>query len=630
MAGQKPVKIEDFTPDDAEAVTKWLNNPHDWDPGHIYDAIGYAPGHGGYRSTQDLEPGFLDKLGQQFGIETDKLKERRELFEKQQAIKPLVQGLIATKLELFKNERYMPETTADGADVMQTNGFGPAAGQPGQGGLQPAPVANSLGGPTAPGAQAPGLQPAPTMGDPAMAGLPPGASSTAMASGLPVLSQTYPTAAPGEFPGDKPGQPGPEVPRPAPTTDPDLMATYKPVTGIESTDPIRIGPVPFNAEAPLNVRPEPMMMADRKPLPPGPPPARALKPWERKAAADTIHAKATGHLVSDGKGGLKPYHPEAELLDGPQLTELSDIMDGKKPSGVRLPAAQAVAAMRGRHETKDKDVTVPVREYMASKGWKETPENIDAARKAVHGEKQRTELEQIKYKEDLQRYSKDVLDELGAMGVPDPTTATPDQIDQAIKSSVDRKVDTHTRNMVNTFNHSAIDAPDKEKLTALQQVAHVTHRLKTEFTDEQLSRYVGKIDNPKEKILQFIKEDPEFAKFDALINRAKTAAFETGGKALTPMEASILFGFLPTAEEWSPANFKMKLLESADYANSKSKNIVELATTNRMNLAKQVEKAMPKDSSNNGPAHIKGDDDYAKLPSGSVFVGPDGKTRRKP
>ncbi len=30
------------------------------------------------------------------------------------------------------------------------------------------------------------------------------------------------------------------------------------------------------------------------------------------------------------------------------------------------------------------------------------------------------------------------------------------------------------------------------------------------------------------------------------------------------------------------------------------------------------------------PVHIKGDEDYAKLPSGALFIGPDGKVRRKP
>lgn len=31
-----------------------------------------------------------------------------------------------------------------------------------------------------------------------------------------------------------------------------------------------------------------------------------------------------------------------------------------------------------------------------------------------------------------------------------------------------------------------------------------------------------------------------------------------------------------------------------------------------------------------GPTRIRGDDDYARLPSGAVFIGPDGKQRRKP
>lgn len=44
----------------------------------------------------------------------------------------------------------------------------------------------------------------------------------------------------------------------------------------------------------------------------------------------------------------------------------------------------------------------------------------------------------------------------------------------------------------------------------------------------------------------------------------------------------------------------------------------------------KVEQAAPAAPSTAAPVKINGDADYAKLPSGALFVGPDGKTRRKP
>lgn len=133
---------------------------------------------------------------------------------------------------------------------------------------------------------------------------------------------------------------------------------------------------------------------------------------------------------------------------------------------------------------------------------------------------------------------------------------------------------------------------------------------------------------PVNRLSQIIQANPRFAKFDALVNREGIAAFETGGKALTAQEAAIIFGFLPNAKEWSPENFEAKLLEADDYGRSKIHTIVDIATMNRRDAGKKMEAAMPKAGA--GPTAVKSDEDYNKLPSGTLFISPDGKTRRKP
>ncbi len=572
---EKPMRMEDFTPEDSKAFLKWMDNPNDWDPGHIYDALGYAPGKGGFRTREELEPGFLDELAGMAGFTTPKMKERQELFQAQQQMKPLIEKAVLTKMARMEHLRTLPETTADIPEVANTLGFnrGGTGMQPFPGGAPGQPVASTV------------LEPAP-VGDPAMPGLPPGASS-AEAAAAPQISP--PDAI------DAMSLPeGGRVMEPTTAQIPDV-----PMAGQPQQFDYQGKPVPAPAPSPmveLPIRPEPMMVANKKPLAPPPPAPRKLKEWERHQAGITLHSQATGHLVPDGKGSLVPYHPEAQLLDAPQQRELANIYSGADPSGVRLPAGQFMTALRGKQESQAQEVTPPVREYMAGKGWAKTPENIDAARQAVQRDKQRNEMEQIAYKEGLQMYSKDVNDELGAMGVKNPLNATADQIEQAIKTSIDRKISKHAQELTDTFNAGAIDQTDKDKLTGLQQIVRVTNRIRSEFTPEERREFVGKLDNPKEKLMQFFQENPRFARFDALVNREMVAAFETGGKALTAQEAAIIFGFLPTAKEWSPANFEAKLREADDYAKSKVKTIVELATSNRANLAERVDKAVSKES----------------------------------
>ena len=380
---------------------------------------------------------------------------------------------------------------------------------------------------------------------------------------------------------------------------------------------------------PQPIRPEPIAAPMPRATMPQQAP-RQLKDFERFQAAQMLQSQATGHLVPDASGKLVPFHPEAQLLDGPQLQELSDIMGGAKPSGaVRLPAAQAVAAMRGRHETKDKDITTPVREYMKAHNLAETPENIQIARQGVADEKLSAEKSAIEFKESLQAGSQKVRDFLySKTGKAFLTKATPQEVERAIKDASDQDISEHARKAMDTFNLGGLDGGEKEKLAGLQQILHVTDRLKNEFTPAERREFVGYFQLPVNRLSQIIQANPRFAKFDALVNREGIAAFETGGKALTAQEAAIIFGFLPNAKEWSPENFEAKLREADDYGRSKIHTIVDIATTNRRDMGKKMDQAMPKPDA--GPTQVSSDEDYNKLPSGTLFISPDGKTRRKP
>ncbi|KKK96232.1 hypothetical protein LCGC14_2664810, partial [marine sediment metagenome] len=97
------------------------------------------------------------------------------------------------------------------------------------------------------------------------------------------------------------------------------------------------------------------------------------------------------------------------------------------------------------------------------------------------------------------------------------------------------------------------------KGTAIKQGIRVASQLRSEFTREERASFVGFLKLPFNKIAQLERKDPNFARFLTLINRAKGAAFGEGGKQLTPFEADVVFGYVPTGEELVAVNFEAKL-----------------------------------------------------------------------
>lgn len=116
---------------------------------------------------------------------------------------------------------------------------------------------------------------------------------------------------------------------------------------------------------------------------------------------------------------------------------------------------------------------------------------------------------------------------------------------------------------------------------ALSFGVETARRLRSEFTPEERASFSGFLQFPARKILQIVAEDPKFATFQTLINMAKGQAFGEGGKQLTPFEASIVFGYVPTGTEFSTADFEAKLLEAEKRGQFLINRKLRLATTPR-------------------------------------------------
>ena len=540
-----------------------------------------------------------DSLGIFTGPERALLQKQKRLLQDQ--FEPIQQARQKVGTALMLELAAAPETAGQFPGAEKMLGFGEAQGRPA------------------------GLQSAPTLGgDPAMAGMPLGASSANAAAGPqispPDTSMPQPLSQGGRF-----MTPDAAISTPIPLGPQAQQFDYQGRL---------VPPMPQEELIPQPIRPEPIAAPmPRAPMGPAGPPQELSIP-QRLQLSRTLNAQATGALVPDDSGKLVPasfMSADQRLLEAPQQQELARIYAGEQPSGtVRLPAAPLMAALKGKQDQTLQGLSAPIKDYLQAKGLKATPENIDKARTETRTEKIEDEKSAIEFKESLQAGSQKTRDFLySKTGKAFLTKATPQEVERAIKDATDNDISEHARRAMDSFNLGGLDGGEKEKLAGLQQILHVTDRLKNEFTPAERREFVGYFQLPVNRLSQIIQANPRFAKFDALVNREGIAAFETGGKALTAQEAAIIFGFLPNAKEWSPENFEAKLLEADDYGRSKIHTIVDIATTNRRDMGKKMEQAMPS-ASKAGPAQVTGDEDYNKLPSGTLFISPDGKTRRKP
>jgi len=127
----------------------------------------------------------------------------------------------------------------------------------------------------------------------------------------------------------------------------------------------------------------------------------------------------------------------------------------------------------------------------------------------------------------------------------------------------------------------------------MMQARDVTETIATEFSPEEITRYVGAMGTRKtlnewQALLDDVTTgkitDPKFARFAALNATLASEAFSTGGKALTPMEASVVFGYIPTGKEWTGGAYLQKLNLSRQRLPAMIEREITIATTPQKEL----------------------------------------------
>lgn len=111
-----------------------------------------------------------------------------------------------------------------------------------------------------------------------------------------------------------------------------------------------------------------------------------------------------------------------------------------------------------------------------------------------------------------------------------------------------------------------LDADTRQVVGAMQSAIAVMAEMRKEFTPEQRRDFVGILQNPALRAMQFLKADPQFARFQALLGRLKKAAFEDAGKQMTPFEFSVVQQYVPQGVELSWEDFEAKLEMGTAYS----------------------------------------------------------------
>ena len=133
-----------------------------------------------------------------------------------------------------------------------------------------------------------------------------------------------------------------------------------------------------------------------------------------------------------------------------------------------------------------------------------------------------------------------------------------------------------------------------QKGTAMRQSVRIVEQILSEFSPEERAKFVGFFKFPLNKLLQIERGDPRFAQFLVLINQAKGAAFGEGGKQLTPFEASVVFGYVPSGTELSAVDFEAKLQNSLKQTPLIYNDLIGLSRTPKSKLQPLETKPVPK------------------------------------
>lgn len=138
-------------------------------------------------------------------------------------------------------------------------------------------------------------------------------------------------------------------------------------------------------------------------------------------------------------------------------------------------------------------------------------------------------------------------------------------------------------------------APEQQqRFSTMIQSEGILKQLMTEFTPEERAKYVGAggLRMGAQELQQLLDDvnankpgaDKKFARFSALVNLMKAEVVSFGGKSLTDGEKDLYFGFIPTGQEWSAAQFEEKLKLSQKRIPEDLDRQLKIATTPRGDL----------------------------------------------
>lgn len=158
-----------------------------------------------------------------------------------------------------------------------------------------------------------------------------------------------------------------------------------------------------------------------------------------------------------------------------------------------------------------------------------------------------------------------------------------------------RAAEIHAQQAYETAVATPLKGEERLRFNTMTQSEKVVNALATEFTPEERAQYVGAMGLKVKgrKLEQALKEvmgnptDPKFGRFAALLSLAQAETFSTGGKSLTDTEKAVTFGYIPSGEEWSAADFEQKLALAQERIPQLIDTELEIANTPTKELAKK-------------------------------------------
>ena len=131
------------------------------------------------------------------------------------------------------------------------------------------------------------------------------------------------------------------------------------------------------------------------------------------------------------------------------------------------------------------------------------------------------------------------------------------------------------------FLGTGLPAETQDVIAGFDNISALMQQIRSEFTPQELRRYVGFVNKPAAQVAQITRDDPRVARFLNLTNQARMMAFDLGGKQLTPMEKRVVESILPMGTELSFENFMANIKGTEERITRLRDSRIKSATTTR-------------------------------------------------